>query len=147
MFARTPTTLVCFPTTRLAVATLVASGERAGQGYPNAGIAQRTVATLSNGGTSCPHVPAPPISPVGRQEGSVMRLLMVPAVGPLAGVGFGAVGPDVGARIPAKDVRNRSDCQSPGRNHATGKPDASGADPRWQPTGKPAWLSPARTVR
>ncbi len=147
MFARTPTTLVCFPTARLAVATLVATGERAGQGYRNADTVQRTAATLSEGGISCPHVPAPPIPEVGRQEGPVMRLLMVPAVGPLAGVGFGAVGPDVGARIPATDFRNRSDCQSPGRGHATGKPDARGADPRWLHADNPAWLSPASTVR
>ncbi len=147
MFARTPTTLVCFPTTRLAVATLVATGERAGQGYPNAGTAQRAVATLSAGGISYPHVPAPPIAGVGRQEGPVMRLLMVPAVGRPAPIGFGAVGPDVGARFSAMDSRNRSDCQSPGRGHANEKPDASGADPRWPHTGRPAWLSPASTVR
>ncbi len=131
MFARPLTAGVSTPAARLAVATLAGTGVRTGAGYVGE-QARPPQADPSMRGEHNPPAPAPTTQSGRRpEEDRAMRRSLISSVlgAPLFVVT--ATRTDRLARTLAVNP-NPCDSQSPGRTSGHGKPDAHGADPRWQ---------------
>lgn len=131
MFARTLLARVSTPAARLATAKLAGLGVRTGAGYVGE-QAQPPQANPPMCGDLTPPAPAPTIQSGRRpEEDRAMRRSLISSVFGARLFVATATRNDRLTRTPATNP-NPSDCQSPGRTTAFGKPDASGVDPRWQ---------------